>query len=156
MLVWFWISKILRGRKQWHYFAISGNQDLLVCCFSSCIRSCWRLPLTNPALSASRDFGFWCGNGPEGMGPGAPNAALQHLNINIFVRDFFALILQHVKTKVHCLSILLKYFGPSLVRLGQTLGTCLSLFSQPSERQHQHHSAWNYFRCSWDWNKSFT
>ena len=90
-----------------HYFAISANQDLLVCCFGSCIRSCWRLPLTNPALSASRDFGFWCGNGPEGMGPGAPNAALQRLTINIFVRDFFALILQHVKTKLYCLSIYL-------------------------------------------------
>ena len=85
------------------------SPQIKICWFvvSAAAWSCWRLPLTNLALSASRDFGFWCGNGPEGMGPGAPNAALQHLTINIFVHDFFALILQHVKTKLHCLSIYL-------------------------------------------------
>ena len=90
MIVWFWISKILGGKKQ---TLLCDSLQIKICWFvvSAAAWSCWRLPLTNPALSASRDFGFWCGNGPEGMGPGAPNAALQHLTISIFVHDFFCL-----------------------------------------------------------------
>ena len=68
------------------------------------------------------------------------------------------IILWVLTQQVHCLSILLKYFGPSLARLGQTMGTWLSLFSQPSERQHWQQSGWNYFSdptSITDWKQAF-